>query len=152
VGSKGKKFKINTVLEKQCTNCKILQTVDNFYVDITKKCKFKSRCKKCQVVMRDKTKHNKGVLKSRLKILYNLSVDDFNNLMIQQGNCCKICGKHRDTQAKRLHVDHDHITGKVRGLLCSACNQALGLFKDDIAVLKSAIKYLNEANDANIFP
>ena len=54
-----------------------------------------------------------------------------------------ICGKHADdNHNKRLYIDHDHETGKVRGLLCLQCNTALGLLKDNPKVLKKALKYL----------
>lgn len=78
---------------------------------------------------RDKwgTAYLQGIIKkSQLKKLYNLSIQDYFILLDKQDLKCAICGKdiyphHRDT-----HVDHDHVTGKVRGLLCSQCNPALG--------------------------
>lgn len=42
-----------------------------------------------------------------------------------------------------MHIDHDHRTGKVRGILCQACNLGLGKFRDDPALIKSAIRYLS---------
>jgi len=63
-----------------------------------------------------------------------------------QGGVCAICGKPEATaRTKRLCVDHCHETGKVRGLLCSHCNRAIGLLGDSCAILASAITYL-EAN------
>lgn len=60
---------------------------------------------------------------------------------------CSICKTDFSTIAlKQIHVDHCHRTGKVRGLLCSNCNQGLGNFKDDVERLEAAIKYLNEWN------
>ena len=55
---------------------------------------------------------------------------------------CKICGKHQSELTLSLNVDHCHITGKIRGLLCGNCNKALGLFKDNTKSLKNAINYL----------
>lgn len=59
---------------------------------------------------------------------------------------CAIC-KSSDpkTYYKKFHTDHDHKTGKVRGLLCDQCNKGLGHFKDNIYYLESAIRYLNES-------
>jgi hypothetical protein len=61
-----------------------------------------------------------------------------------QNNSCLICGK-KETK-RRLSVDHNHKTGKVRGLLCSHCNHILGLSYDNIKILQSAINYLNKKN------
>lgn len=63
---------------------------------------------------------------------------------------CGICKKQMKLPEKRqgqsldvVAVDHDHKTGKVRGLLCNACNKGLGLFKDDVEILNNAKEYLN---------
>lgn len=57
-----------------------------------------------------------------------------------QGGCCAIC---KAPKGNKLCVDHDHRTGKVRGLLCSNCNAGLGMFKDSEDLLQSAKGYLN---------
>lgn len=56
---------------------------------------------------------------------------------------CEICLNPQN--GKRLALDHDHSTGKVRGLLCDLCNKALGSFRDSILILESAIEYLQKA-------
>jgi hypothetical protein len=63
-----------------------------------------------------------------------------------QGGVCAICRKppHKG-RGKRLHVDHDHISGKVRGLLCSTCNSGLGHFEESQELLRTAITYLDRA-------
>lgn len=65
--------------------------------------------------------------------------DDFFN---KQNGKCAICKISADECTTLLAVDHDHKTGRVRGLLCKPCNFALGIFKDKIDVLNEAIKYL----------
>lgn len=60
---------------------------------------------------------------------------------VQQGRCA-VCKKHQTEVKKRLGADHDHTTGKIRGLLCDPCNRGLGLFKDNIELLLAAINYL----------
>jgi hypothetical protein len=79
---------------------------------------------------------------------YGITVDDWYRMLEQQRNRCAICGKP-ETHPKRtyLSIDHDHLTGKVRGLLCYYCNTGLGNFKDDILSLESAISYLQEAQN-----
>lgn len=74
--------------------------------------------------------------------MYGLTREEF-DLLHAQHNACAICGKY-DWGGKHAkpHVDHDHITGKVRGLLCSPCNQGLGMFFDSPGVLRRAAAYL----------
>ncbi len=61
-------------------------------------------------------------------------------LFLNQNGGCAICGQ---PQERRLHVDHDHKTGRIRGLLCGSCNRAIGLLKESVASLASAIGYLS---------
>src|ERR1035437_6171270 len=66
-----------------------------------------------------------------LKRMFNITLEQYENMVKSQGDCCAICGKHRTKNGKRLAVDHCHATGNVRALLCSLCNKSLGGFKDD---------------------
>ena len=75
---------------------------------------------------------------------YGLSVSEFNSLLQAQGGRCAICGTSEPGQSGAFHVDHDHHTGKVRGLLCSGCNRGIGFLKDDLLVLESAVEYLKK--------
>lgn len=85
-------------------------------------------------------KNNKERYKHyELKKKFNISIDYYNLLLKKQNNVCAICG---GTDTKNLAVDHDHKTGKVRGLLCHRCNLGLGCFNDDIELIKLSIKYL----------
>ena len=72
---------------------------------------------------------------------FGIDADEYNRLLVLQGNGCAICGNKCKTN-KRLAVDHCHATGKVRGLLCAGCNTALGQFNDDTDMLNKAIEYL----------
>lgn len=77
---------------------------------------------------------------------YNISLQEYEKIWNDQDGKCKICdcseSSLKEGRYKRLVVDHCHITGKVRGLLCNNCNRAIGLLKDNVQVLNSAIKYL----------
>lgn len=76
---------------------------------------------------------------------YGITADDYNKMSEMQNHVCKICGKKEPHPKRtRLSVDHCHKTKAVRGLLCSRCNYALGHFNDDVAMLKSAIDYLEQ--------
>jgi hypothetical protein len=78
-----------------------------------------------------------------LKKNYGINIDQYNDMLKKQKNKCLIC--HNEFKPmKNTHVDHNHTTGKVRGLLCTKCNSALGYFNDDINILKEAIKYLKD--------
>ena len=76
----------------------------------------------------------------RLKRKYGIDLLDYNNLLEKQNGLCAIC--NCPPKDKSLVVDHCHIRGTVRGLLCHQCNSALGLFKDSIATLQKAVEYL----------
>lgn len=82
----------------------------------------------------------------RLKNQYGLTEEDFNRLLVEQNGVCAICGnpetKAQYGKIQPLTVDHDHETGKVRGLLCFNCNIALGKLKDNVFLLERAIEYL----------
>jgi len=84
---------------------------------------------------------------------YGITLDDYNGMFADQDGVCVICQKtetrvdHRTKTISRLAVDHDHNTGKVRGLLCHACNVALGLFKDDRQLMQRASEYLRQSLD-----
>lgn len=74
---------------------------------------------------------------------YGLTVADYERMKDEQGGGCAIC--KRDEVASlfnRLYVDHDHVTGVVRGLLCYRCNAALGQFGDDLAGVSTVVRYL----------
>lgn len=89
----------------------------------------------------------KSALKEqRLKRRYNLTLEEYEKMLIQQENKCVICNSDFDdtTASTRAQVDHDHITGKVRALLCIPCNTTLGKFSERSKTLENAIKYLQE--------
>ena len=86
--------------------------------------------------------------KNKLKKKYGLSITEFDNMLLAQDNKCLICGQSLDLQnTKNVHVDHNHKTGIVRGILCSNCNKALGFFRDNPEYLRNAIKYLERDNN-----
>lgn len=77
---------------------------------------------------------------------YQLDEAAYKRLLVVQGFVCAICGKpHEENKNKRLHVDHCHTTGAVRGLLCPACNTAIGKMKDSPDRLRAAADYLENA-------
>lgn len=85
-----------------------------------------------------------GKQKARWRIIkrkYGITREEFNEVFERQGMACAICGK-RDFTEWTLNIDHDHETGRLRGILCNNCNIAIGLMKDNVGFLECAIKYL----------
>lgn len=82
---------------------------------------------------------------SRLKSTFGITLEQFDEMLRSQGYACAICGNGKAGGQGTFHVDHDHETKKVRGLLCNHCNTALGLFKDNLVILRSAMMYLKKA-------
>jgi hypothetical protein len=93
-----------------------------------------ARCRKC----RSKANHD-----TRLRSTYDITPEAYAMLLEEQGGVCAIC--QRPSKVRRLAVDHDHATGKVRGLLCRHCNyELIGWYKEDVATFLRAIYYLND--------
>ena len=89
-------------------------------------------------------KKNKRKLQGyRLKRKYGVTVDEKDSILKNQLNQCGICS-NEFRNSKDAHLDHDHITKKIRGILCGRCNRALGYFKDNKDILKNAIIYLEK--------
>jgi hypothetical protein len=84
---------------------------------------------------RKRTKRRESNLMSK----YGLTIAEYDGMMKRQQSCCAIC---RQRFGKRPHVDHDHKTDRVRGLLCHGCNTSLGGFRDDSRILLQAVMYL----------
>lgn len=96
-------------------------------------------CKSCAIFFNDIHQLKK----------FGLTKENYNKLLKEQNNKCAVCKTSIGHVSKnktncRLAVDHDHRTGKIRGLLCGSCNRALGLFKDSIDNLQNAISYLKK--------
>lgn len=115
--------------------------------------KHKDRITAYHIIYR-KTRH-KEIRDKDYRWRYGIGLTDIQKIREQQGNQCAICNytfpfapvKHTE----KPYVDHNHITGKVRGLLCNSCNSILGWSKENINTLRNAIKYLEKEaeNDSN---
>lgn len=77
----------------------------------------------------------------RLRREYGITLDQYNLILFYQNNCCAICQTPASHFKTKLAVDHDHITGIIRGLLCMRCNRALGKFLDNDMHVYRAYKY-----------
>ena len=77
---------------------------------------------------------------------YGIDVEDYERMLEEQNGGCYICGKVPEDN-RALDIDHDHATGKVRGLLCSNHNRALGLLNDDVVLMLKSVEYLVKQRD-----
>ena len=82
-----------------------------------------------------------------LKRHYGITLEQYNQMFIEQNGCCAICERPASDFPKKLVVDHDHFTLKVRKLLCGLCNQMLGSSKENLETLQKAIEYLQVHNE-----
>lgn len=135
-------------MNKLCKTCKIEKLLPaDFYVSYETKKGVKVYSAECKDCNKKRTiafnkKHKDKRRNIEYKHKYDISLEDYNKLLVDQDNVCKICKKNEGL--RRLAVDHCHATGKIRGLLCASCNQGVGNFKDSIDLLEAARKYLCE--------
>jgi hypothetical protein len=116
------------VAEKQCTACKSYLPASAFHKSTTTSDALGSQCKEC-------------VRWYQVFKAYGITKAEYEKKFFDQDGKCAICAK---PSMRYLHVDHDHNTNAVRGLLCSNCNTALGLLDDDHGTLKKAVLYLEK--------
>lgn len=123
------------LLSKACTKCKVEKPLDadNFPLHNKTKSGFDSWCRACRNAYRNQ--NCRGKFKAVIS-------DEALAALKSTTHECVICG-----DATKLVVDHDHVTGKVRGMLCNHCNRGLGQFKDDPTLLEFAAQYLYASAD-----
>ena len=78
-----------------------------------------------------------------LKRIYGITPEDYNNIFLKQDGKCAICGVHQSEFKRPLVVDHNHITGEIRSLLCNSCNSVIGFSYESIDIMRKAIEYLS---------
>lgn len=147
-------------LIKRCRDCGIFpNSVEQleilFIKDKTIKNGYGSLCKKCRNARQ--YQHNnkrRNYIKSRGRknqiLSYGISIEQYENFLQKQNNCCAICFNSFINEKKHPSIDHDHSCCSdkkscgncVRGLICNRCNLMIGLAKDDTIILQNAIKYL----------
>jgi hypothetical protein len=129
---------------KKCIGCKETKPLNSFHRRITAIDGRLNLCKECNCLrVRKWNAKNKPSLKNKNLITqYGINLKEYNDFKVFCDYKCSICGCHESKYSRQLAVDHDHKTGTVRGLLCIKCNKGLGLFEDNIELLKSAINYL----------
>lgn len=138
---------------KVCTVCELEKPFEEFYNRQASEDGKAYRCKECdnQAVKKYRKAHEERYrIKARtnqLRFKYGIEPEEYERLNKNQDGLCAICQQpniHKPPHITKLVVDHCHATGKVRGLLCNKCNQALGLFQENVENLARATSYLSE--------
>jgi hypothetical protein len=131
--SKSRDGKHGPVLRAECKDCRSTQAMEWF---------------------RDNAERHLETNRNwRIPRTYGIPAAQYDDMLAAQGGLCAICGEKEKTVHGRtgmpfnLSIDHDHQTGRVRGLLCQACNRAIGMLKDDTDVLRKALEYLLHHKD-----
>jgi hypothetical protein len=106
------------------------------------------RRKRAGIPQEEKTRQWHSSRHYYLKYKYGITENQYDEMLKIQENKCAICEstETKDKKVKRLVVDHCHKTGKIRGLLCSSCNKAIGLFEDSVFAMTNAIEYIKKSN------
>lgn len=148
---------------KTCKACGETKSLDQFYT--TKSGGLVTKCKPCynsycvekarerrrrdperarEMNRQNKAKVDPLVKKGyQLKSTRGITRQEYEALLSLQNGRCAICGGEQNSGKTYLSVDHNHDTGRIRGLLCVTCNSGLGMFRDDPVLLASAIQYLS---------
>jgi hypothetical protein len=115
---------------RECQKCKSLKPPSDYGVQKTQ---WTNTCIEC-FQLEARRRH--------FKSKYKITLEEYELLYEKQQGKCAICGCKDTGNRRYLSVDHCHTTKAIRGLLCQACNKAIGLFKDNPILLKKASKYL----------
>lgn len=124
---------------RYCPDCQVVKPLDDFPRSRSGRGGHGRYCKPCHNVKGRKNKEKLfgSTREYHLRRRYGIGEKEVQQLLAEQGGVCAICGA-----ADPEHVDHDHVTGYIRGILCFNCNGGLGHFRDNLARMNSAIAYL----------
>ena len=143
-------------MTKVCSHCRKEKSADQFHrrTEATRVGELRPYCKACHLERgrrwraANKERDKRSGRNLHLKRTFGITVADEDAMIAACGNRCQICGEPplgKRTSTQRLHVDHDAETGEIRGLLCSKCNQGIGMFNHQTRRLAAAIEYLRAA-------
>jgi len=146
-------------MKRICSSCKVQKILKNdFYKQpLSRKTNgngYLHTCKECVLERNRKSsqKNKNRIWENKIKYRYGITVEEYKKLLDSQKGSCSICKtnnpSHKRKASNYFCVDHCHATGKVRGLLCSTCNTALGLLGDSKNNLIEAINYLNRFEES----
>lgn len=144
---------------RNCATCKTQKHISDFYskekayscIDCTR-IYFRERYRNdAEYRRKHQERRRKTGRGDQLRIKYGLSEDDYQSMLTKQGGCCALCGSTSFGRSKSKHfvVDHCHVTGKVRGLLCHPCNVRVGSYERlmEYAGADKLTKYLQSVKE-----
>ncbi len=127
---------------KWCPECGEIKAIEQFARNAASPSGYGSYCRPCHnTIGKENREANGGSRNYHLRRRYGITAEHADRMLAEQGGVCAIC-----REAPAGHVDHDHATGRIRGLLCFNCNGALGQFRDRKELMLRAIAYLDGAD------
>ena len=155
------------ITHKRCSKCGETKQVSEFWRNIRIKDGYEGQCKACHKEYchrPDVAERNRKYNRDRSKRLYtkekgrnrnlkknhNITLDEFHEKLKAQSGKCEICQKpFRSYSGRGIHVDHNHATGKIRGILCYNCNLMIGFAADSKSTLENAVSYIDRYANEN---
>ena len=139
---------------KKCRKCDKRKLLNKFGRNKRKSDGYEIYCKTCVIRINRSYYKRRGQKQRKREVerageykrLYGISIEEYDKLHRQQNGLCVICHKPEIWHFKKLSIDHDHKTGKIRGLLCQRCNTLLGMSEDSADRLRAAASYLDDKN------
>ena len=124
-------------MEKTCSKCHKTQPLEEFYGD-------KYRCKSChKAYQRAYNQRNPDRLRGyHLKKMYGITLEEREEMSKASQGRCYVCGAPDGTDRNPHHIDHNHDTGELRGLLCVGCNVSLGLLEENPDRIRALADYI----------
>jgi len=139
--------------ERRCPRCNRVKALSEFSPDKSRKNGVSAWCRSCRGSYKRlyDLKHPNSRKASNLRIKYGITLEEYEVMFKAQGGVCAVCGQSETTRyrgtLRSLAVDHNHVTGRVRGLLCGNCNKALGLLKDNPVIIEGLANYTRRCGD-----
>lgn len=147
------------LLIKRCNHCNTEKGLSEFHKRAESSDGLNHKCKACNqshakewglanplkrsiYTKRYNDNHPEKRRDTRLKSKYGISQKQYNEMFMQQNGKCIGCERHQSEFSRPLCVDHDHVNGEIRGLLCHPCNHSLGLLRDSLQTLDNLKGYL----------
>jgi hypothetical protein len=135
-------------MKRRCSHCKLEKEIAEFGRDRGGLDGFAHKCLECSRMFQRRIydRNPEYTRDKEFRRRYGIDVDTYERMYGEQEGYCAICGKHESKQSRRLSIDHNHITGEIRALLCHDCNTVIGFSHESVEILTKAVLYLKRWN------